>query len=773
MKNFKLLFRKLGKNKSATYLGTAGLVTGLMCVVYIFLIVTDEIGFDRFHKNLDKIIVVHAYLEGGTEKTTFSGCPPAVGVALKDEYPEVVNMCRYTPPYFNYTVAYGDKRFTERTAYADFSFFDIFSFPFIYGDKGEENNPDRVVLTQNAAQRYFGKENPVGKKIRMDNRLDLTVTGVIKDIPKNSSINFDAIIPLVNIGYYYSRADYLTSWYNNSFITFGLLNSPEGFDRVASTITKRIQKELPESINYLRAYKFKNTYLYEQKNIKNLRIYILTALLVLLAATLNFINLNTARSARQAKETGLRKTFGATRINVIRLIYYDVALICMFAFAIAIFIVYLGLPFINKFTGKDISLSSLIAFLPVIMLIAVYLFTVLLAGSYPAMYLSSFSPGQILTSGFQTVKSRGILRNVMIAMIFVVSIILLSSTIIISQQTRYLQKMDLGFDKEQLIYVALQGKQSGQYRTLKQELARNPGIISSCAISHLPTKIGNNGENWKWEGKDPNFKPLVTVWQTDEDFVKTFGAKMAEGEFYNRNSRGIVINKTFANLIGWDSFTGKTLANDTSYNVQGVINDIHFNSLATSTKPMVMGMIQNYLVNFLIIKISTDNVPGTLDYIRKTFLGIDPSFPFEYAFLNDEYNRLLASEINMKKLTSLFSVLSIIVLSLGLLGMVIFLIEQKTKEMGIRKCMGENVLSTIGHYLKPFLISGIIAAAIAIPLTWHFMEQWLLNYAYHIQLKIWVFGISGLIVIIIAILTVSWNILRASVKNPVDALRYE
>ena len=773
MKNFKLLFRKLGKNKSATYLGIAGLVTGLMCVVYIFLIVTDEIGYDRFHKNIDRIIVVHAYLEGGTEKTSFSGCPPAVGVALKEEYPEVEDMCRYVPPYFSYLVIYGENQFTERTAYADFSFFDIFSFPFIYGDKGEADNPDRVVLTQSAAQRYFGRENPVGKKIRMDNRLDLTVTGVIKDIPKNSSIDFDAIIPIANIGYYYSRPDYLTSWYNNSYNTYGLLISPGGFDKVASTITKRIQKELPESTNYLRAYKFKDTYLYEHKNIRNVRIYILIALLILIAATLNFINLNTARSARQARETGLRKTFGATRKSIVRLIYSDVALICMLAFSMAILIVYLGLPLINKFTGKEISFSSLLGIYPAILFIATYLFTVFLAGSYPAMYLSSFTPGQILTSSFQTVKNRGILRNIMITTIFVVSIILLSSTIIISRQTSHLQKMDLGYDREQLMYMNLQGKLASQYQTLKQELARNPGIISSCAISHLPTRIGNNGENWQWEGKDPGFKPLVTVWEADEDFIRTFGAKMAEGEFYNRNSRGIVINKTFARLIGWDNFTGKTLVNDTSYTIQGVINDIHFNSIATSTKPMVMVMLENYLVNFLIIKISTDNVPATLDYIRKTSLGMEPSFPFKYAFLNEEYDKILASEINMKKMTSFFSVLSIIVLCLGLLGMIIFLIEQKTKEMGIRKCMGENVRSTIGHYMKPFLVSGLIAAVIAIPLTWYLMQQWLLNYSSHINLNIWVFGISVLLVLAIALTTVSWNILRASVRNPVDALRYE
>ena len=272
MKSPLLIFRKLRKNKTATSLGIAGLIVGIMCVFYIFLLVTDEISYDRFHVNLDRIFVVHAYLEGGTEKVDFNGCPPAVSTALKNEYPEVETSCRYIPPYFQYLVTFAEKKFTERTAMADFTFFDIFSFPFVFGGKGDSNMINRVVLTEKTSQKYFGNTNPVGKIVRMDNRIDMTVAGVIKDIPENSSISFDAIIPLENVGVYYGRSDYLTSWYNNSFTTFGLLTRPEGYEKVASTIGRRIQKELPESTNYLKAYKYKDGYLYEQKHIRDVRI---------------------------------------------------------------------------------------------------------------------------------------------------------------------------------------------------------------------------------------------------------------------------------------------------------------------------------------------------------------------------------------------------------------------------------------------------------------------------------------------------------------------
>jgi putative ABC transport system permease protein len=774
MKTFFLIFRKLKKNKTATSLGIAGLVVGMMCVVYIFLLVTDEISFDRFHKKLDRIFVVHAYLEGGPEKVDFSGCPPAVATALKDEYPEVERTCRYIPPYFEYLITYGENKFIERTAISDFSLFDIFSFPFIYGGKGEASTPNRIILTRTAARKYFGDTDPVGKIVRMDNRIDMTVAGVIKDIPKNSSINFDAVIPLEELGVYYSRTDYLTTWYNNAFITFGLLSRPEGFEKVASTITRRIQKELPESTNFLRAYKFKDGYLYEQKHISNVRIFILIALLVLMAATLNFINLNTARSSKQAKETGLRKTFGASRMNVVRLIYSDVAMICFLAFALAILVVYIGLPLINGVIGKGISFTSLFSIIPLTALLAIYLLTVLLAGSYPAVFLSSFTPGQILSSNFQTVRSRGIFRNVLVVVMFVVSIMLLTSTLVISSQTDFLLKMDLGFEKDQLMYVSLKGKLQGQVQALKQEFGQSSGVISSAAVSFLPTSIGNNGENWDWEGKDPNFKPLVTEWETDEDLIKTFGAKMAEGDFLNKNQDGIVINKAFADLIGWKSYAGKTLKNGTTqYRLLGVVKDIHFNSLASATKPMAIMISGNSSNNYLVLKVNTVNIRNTIDYITKVCQTIEPSFPVEYAFLSDRYNQLLASEINLKKLVGIFSLFAILVLCLGMLGMVMFLIEQKTKEIGVRKCLGENVLSITGQLVKPFLISAIIAALIAIPLTWYILKHWLQNYAYHIQLNISTFVLAGIITIGIALLTILWQSWRAATRNPIEALRYE
>lgn len=775
MKNVLLVFRKLRKNKTATTLGIAGLVIGMMCVIYIFLLVTDEISFDRFHKSVDRIFVVHAYLEGGTEKVDFNGCPPAVSTSLKNDYPEVENSCRYIPPYFQYLIASGENKFIERTAMADFSLFDIFTFPFIYGGKGDDSIPNKIILTEKCARRYFGNSDPVGKIVKVDNRIDMTIAGVIKDIPRNSSLSFDAIIPLDNLAVYYGRNDYLTSWYNNSFTTYGLLKNPDGYGKIASTITRRIQKELPESTNFLRAYKFKDGYLYEQKHIRTVRIFIIIALLILSVATLNFINLNTARSSKQAKETGLRKTFGASRTNVVGIIYSDVAVICFLAFAFAILIDYTTLPFINRLTGKEISFATLFSFIPLAILTALYLLTVFLAGSYPAFFLSSFTPGQILSSSFLTVKSRGIFRNALVVIMFIISIILLTSTIIISRQTLFMQKMDLGFEKDQLMYISLKGKLQAQMQTLKLEIGHSSGVVSSTAVNYLPVQIGNNGENWNWEGKDANFRPLVTDWLTDEDLLNTFGAKMAEGDYLKKDQEGIVINKTFADIIGWKSFEGKTVTNGNSepFRILGVINDIHFNSLATTTKPMAIEMVNNASANYLVIKVNTGQIENTIRNIVKICESIEPSYPVEYSFLNERYNELLASEITLKKVVGIFSVFALVVLCLGMLGMVMFLIEQKTKEIGIRKCLGENIPSIIMQLIRPFFISGVIASFIAIPLTWYIMGHWLENYTYHITLSISIFILSGVVIIGIALVTIAWQAWGAATRNPVESLRYE
>jgi putative ABC transport system permease protein len=752
----------------------AGLVTGLVCVLYIFFWVTDETSYDQFHKKIDRIFVVHAYLEGGTKEVQFNGCPPAVAPALKAEYPEVESSCRYVPAYSKSLLTADGRKEMKGVAFSDNSLFDIFSLPFIFGSKGNPDVTNQIVLTRTTAINYFGNSNPVGKIIRYNNQKDMTVVGVIENIPDNSSIQFDAVIPLENLSAFYGNNDFLTTWYNNAFRTFGLLSSPAAFDKVASTITRRIQKELPESTNYLRAYLFKNGYLYEKKNIRNVQIFSLIAILVLLAATLNFINLITAKSTKQAKETGLRKSIGATRGDIIRLIYSDVAFLCLLAFTLALVITVLGLPLFNQAIGKKIEFSSLLSFKPLATLALAYLTTTFLAGSYPAFFLSSFKITETLNSSFHSIKNRGIFRNALLVSIFMVSIVLLTSTLIISKQTLFLQKLDVGFNKDQLLYVSLDGKLKEKAKALKEETGRTAGVYSSTITNFLPVMIGNNGEGWNWEGKDPEFKPLVTRWATDEDMIKTLGAKLIEGNYLSNEQNGIVINKAFADAIGWNSFTGKILKDyGTDYKVVGVINNIEYNSLAETCRPMVILHTENWSSNYLIVKIDASQMKKTIGSITKICQSIEPDYPVNYGFVDDKYASLYETEAKLKKLTSIFSIFSMVVLCLGLLGVVMFIAEQKTKEIGVRKCLGENERSIIARLVKPFVYSGLIASFIAIPATWYIMNQWLQNYANRIHLSIWTFALALFIAIAIAVITVSWQSWKAATRNPVEALRYE
>jgi putative ABC transport system permease protein len=776
MKTISLAFRKLKRSKTATLLGIAGLVTGLVCALYIFFWVNDETSYDRFHKNIDRIFVVSAYLEGGPKTVFFSGCPPAVAPALKAENPDVENTCRYVPAFSKFLIAAQGKKNVLKTAFSDFSLFDIFTLPFIYGNQGDPNVKNQIVLTKTASADLFGSMNPVGKMVRFNNSLDLIVAGVIDDIPHNSSIQFDAVMPLESYGMINGLADnsFLNTWYNCSYNTYGLLASPAAFDKFSSSIIRRIQKDIPESTTYLKTYLFKNGYLYEQKHINNVKIFGLIAILVLVAATLNFINLITARSNKEAKETGLRKTIGATRANIIRLIYTNIAILCLLAFLLALVVAIVGLPLFNQIIGRQIDYSALFSLKTMGMIGAAYLITTFLAGSYPVFFLSSFKITESLTSNFHSVKNRGIFRNALVVTIFVVSIILLTSTIIISKQTHFLQTMEAGFNKDQLIYINMDGKLRGKAKSLKDEIGRTPGVVAATVASYLPVYIGNMWDAWDWEGKDPNFKPLVANWSTDEDMIKTMEAKFIEGSYFSQDRKGIVINKAFADMIGHKNVVGKTLtAYGQTYQVIGVIHNIEYNSLAENCRPMVISQVDNASMGCLIVKAGSEQMDKTIQSIRKVCSNMEPDFPVSYGFVDEEYAKLYKAESQLKQLVGVFSVFSIIVLCLGLLGVVMFMTEQKTKEIGVRKCLGEQVSSIIAKLIKPFILSGLVASGIAIPVTWYFMNKWLQNYIKHIDLSWWIFLSSVIISIVVAIVTVSLQSWRAATRNPVESLRYE
>ncbi|MGV8827312.1 MAG: ABC transporter permease [Breznakibacter sp.] len=772
MNHFVLTFRKLKKNKMATSLSILSLVVGLVCVLYIFLWIADELGYNRFHKNIDRIITVRSYLEmGNSERQEFDGCPPAVGPAIQSEYPEVFESARYIPPYSMSLLSVGDQYFSEPVAMADQSLFSIFSFDFILGT-ANFSDPNSVVLTRKTAIKIFGDFHVVGKTVTFNKTRDFTITGVIEDLPMRSSLSFGGVVPLALMTVETNNPNYLKTWYNNSFTTYCLLRDQNDFQKISSAIHHRIQKEMPESKNYLRTSFFKDDYLIEMGHIENVRIFGFVGFLVLLAAIINFINLTTARSAGQARIIGLRKSLGATRGSLIRHIYAEVAIITFLAFVLALLLVVAGMPIFNQYVEKQMDWIGMASATNLVGILLIYFVTVGLAGSYPALFLSGVSPRQAMVLNFKAGRQHRIFRNGLVVILYVVSIILLSSTIVIYQQTKFLQNRNLGYEKEQLMYIGLSGALKNHAFSLKEELGRHPGVESVCMTAGLPFSIGNNGEGWNWEGKDPQFKPLVTNWLTDQNLVATFGATMLEGRYFNDQEQGIVINKTFADMIGWDSFAGKTINGyGTDYTILGVINDVHFNSLRKNTAPMVIGFIEDSYDPYLVLKVDMGNVGPIISHIQKVCHQLEPAYPLRYGFFNERINQLLTNERNTNMLIGVFSVFSILVLCLGLLGIIIFHAEQKTKEIAIRKCLGEPVHRIIQLLIKPFLLSGVVACIVAIPLGWLIMRTWLQSYSLRVELSATTFIVSGLLIIAIAVVTVIWQSWLAANRNPAESLK--
>ncbi|MDG5800632.1 ABC transporter permease [Marinilabiliaceae bacterium ANBcel2] len=776
MKTVNYIFRKLQKDKVPNYLGIAGLATGLICVLYIFLWVNNEVNYDRFHKNIDDIFVVHAILESGDEPITFDGAPPAVAEAIESEYPQVTKTARMVPAFAQWMLSYKDEKQMRYTGFADYSIFDIFSFDFIYGSAGEPSVPNQIVLTRATALSLFGDKNPVGEIVNFNNMENLVVSGVIEEIPPNSSIQFQALIPLEILTTVFNNDNFLNTWYNNAFMTYGLLNHSNSFSVVDEAVKSRIQREYPDSKNFLRAYKFKDTWLYEKENIRYVRIFSLIGFLILITAILNFINLNTARSARQVKENGIRKSLGAGKVNLIKIVYSEISVICLIAFTIALVITVIGLPSFNQLINKDISLLSLLNWEPLLILVLILITTIGLSGLYPAVVLPGYSPVQSLRSSYQSIKKRGFVRNSLIITIFAMSITLLASTFVINKQINHLQNLDLGFTKDNIVYLPLNGQLQSQPATLQNELTGNPNIISTTVLSHLPNAIGDNGEGWDWENRDAQYRPLVYNWHASHELLETLDIELKEGNFFRENQQNaVVINRTFARMIGWETFQGRSLTNwDNRYEIAGVVEDFHFNNIGTATEPIaIFASAQEWSANFLAVKISSQNLSETLSYIRDAALNIEPSFPIQPTFLDDEYKVMLEAEDNLKKLISIFTLFAIVVLTLGLTGLIMFMAEQKTKEIGIRKSLGEETVSIIMRLLKPFIMAGLISAVIAIPLSWYAMNRWLENYAQRITPGIDVFLIASAATILLAVITVSIQIWNAARKNPINALRNE
>lgn len=788
-KNYlKIAFRNIVSHKGYSFINITGLAIGMACAMLIFLWVRDEVSFDQFHENGENLYYVATKQLYSGKWYTGSGTPPAFGPALKKEYPEVLNTARLQNGKNPLVVRYGEKIYTEEIKAGDFSFLQMFTFPLVKGNLASAlSNPYSIILTEKMAEKYFADEEPVGKILNVDNQFDLTVAGVLENMPPNSMIGFDFLMPLELLEKLYNRPGYTRTWYNLSFQTYAQLRvnvSPEAFSKkIENRIiegNKNEEKVKPFLLKYNKIYLFGFTG--DGGQFGRIVLFSFIAIIILLIACFNFMNLATARSANRAKEVGLRKVVGASRKNIILQFFSESLLISFISFFFALALASWLLPSFNNMTGKqltmDITGANWLIIGGAIVLISI---TGLIAGSYPALFLSSFRPVKVLQGILRAGSKGSFFRKILVVAQFAASIVLIICTVVVFNQLEYVSKKNLGFEKEQIVYLPLKGAAKEKYSALKQELLTNPGILGITTSQSLINGVYWNGHNWNWEGRDPATDPLVTYLHVDGDFVETFDMKVVKGNFFpkefafpvSENTNTIVVNEAFMRMMQTDNPVGQSVSHeDKTYTIIGVVKDFHFKPLHIYIEPLIF-FVRPENFNYLYAKIRPDAIDQTIRRIETVFKKFSPEFPFNYHFLDEAFERLYRSEERIATIFQYFAFLAIFISCLGLFGLASFMTEQRTKEIGIRKALGSSVVSIVVLLLKEFVKWVVVANIIAWPVAFVVMSSWLQNFAYRTDISILTFILSGLTALGIALGTISYQSIKAAIANPVEALRYE
>ncbi|MCL5021273.1 MAG: ABC transporter permease, partial [Bacteroidetes bacterium] len=736
-------------------------------------------SYNNFNKNLDRIFLVaqtQHYKNMGD--FTVSATPTALGPYLKSEYPEVQYATRYTAFMGERSVSRGEKSFNEIVKYADPDFFNIFSFDFLEGSpQNALTDPHSVVVTKETAEKLFGTDDVLGKTVRIDVKHDFKITGVIQNIPDNSDISFDLLAPMQALDDFHAD---LNDWGNNRLNTYVLLRKGIAFKAESRKIKAVLQQHVQASTaGDLFLFPFKDYHLYSISGsggrIQTVRLFSLIALITLLIACINFMNLATARASKRSTEVGIKKVVGANRHQIATQFFGEALLLTVISLVLAMLLAELFLPAFSRLAAQKLSLSTL-SLGSILVIVGLALAAGVIAGVYPAIYLSSFTPFSILRKGGKSGGGQSGLRRLLVVVQFSVSIFLIVCTLVVTGQLHYLISKNLGFDKQNIVYFPADGNIIGNLGSVKSELLRDTEIRDVSCASNLPFEVYENGGGWSWPGKNPKQDVLISFLGVDYGFTKAFDIRMAEGRFFSKDFpsdtvNNVVINETFARIIGKKNIVGTVLTSgNQSYHVVGVMKDFNFTNLLTKTGPLLM-----YLSNsprFVFVKISR-HLPEVLGYIKKVYAEFNPGLPLQYHFLDETYERSFEGETRLSKIFNDFSVLAIIISCLGLFGLASFVAEQRTKEIGIRKVLGASSLNVVKDLTFQFMIWVIVANLIAWPTAYYYINNWLQGYPYRINLSIWLFALAGFLALFIAGLTVSFQAIRAATTNPVESLRYE
>ncbi|KAA5542848.1 ABC transporter permease [Adhaeribacter rhizoryzae] len=795
----KIAFRNLLRHKGYTFINMAGLAVGIACCTFILLYVQDELSFEKHHRQAENIYRLTITIDnnGTTEKAGITS--PPIAPHLKQDYPEVKQFVRFNSTGGHELLRYGDKALYETGGFfADSTVFEVFDFPLAAGNSQTAlSEPNSIVLSQELAQKYFGSENPMGKIIEMEGNTPhtLKVTGILAEVPRTTQLRPDFLVPMRLAG-----RDYLNQWFAYGVTAYILVNNnfnAAAFDKKLAAFTKKYQPNRPGTppppslhIQPLLAIHLDPDYggqIAPVSDINNIYLFSALALFIILLACINFMNLATARSQNRSKEVGVRKVIGATRSQLIRQFLAESMLLSGFALLLAIIMVYLALPLFNKLSGKYIELNYLHNPELWLGMLGLTLLAGLVAGIYPAFYLSGFRPVQVL-KGRQTGAVSGVaLRQGLVILQFAISIGMIVGTAVVYNQMQYVQNKRLGFNQEQMVIVNIPGNLPIQKsRTFRDEIRQLPQVKNATLTGSIPAD-----EGW-WrtpmrpmgKGNSQDNSIIGFVLPTDFEFIQTFDLELKAGRFLDKKfatdtARSIMLNEAAAAAFGWQS-PEEAVGQRISYGgrdsigsvVVGVLKDFNFQSLHQKVEPMVFSA-STRRVSFLAVRLATNDISGTLAQLESKWNAFDPKHPFDFTFMDDRLQNQYQAELQLGRIFATFAGLAIFIACLGLFGLASFTTEQRTKEIGIRKVLGASVSGIVGMLSKDFLKLVLVANIIAWPLAWYGMNQWLQNFAFRTPFSWWIFMVAAMAALVIALFTVSFHAVKAAVSNPVKALRSE
>jgi len=788
----KVAIRIIIKHKAYSVINIAGLAIGMACCIIILLWVRDELSFDGFHEDADRIYIVIVESHSTDQVEHQMTTPAPLAAALKKEIPEISHSA-IVWKLQEELVQYQDKSFMEsRFWLCGTDFFDLFTFSFSMGDVHTAlSNPHSVVITENVAAKYFAGENPLGKTIILREELAFTVTGVVRNIPQNSHLRFDFLAPFSAAFDLTRDPSFFESWNVNSYATYVKIQEGIRVEHINQKISDFLEGRVVEALKErLYLLPIEDIHLRSQHirpnvttpgDIKYVYIFSAIALLILLVACINFMNLATARSANRATEVALRKVVGANRGQLIKQFFGESLLLSFPSLFLAVVLAELLLPLFRNISGKSLSVYSEGNEWVLLGLIAIALLTGILSGSYPALILSGFQPVKVIKGILRLGGSGGVLfRKVLVVSQFAFSISLIICTMVLLFQVRYMQNRETGLDREHVIYLPLRGDMGLKYEAIKSELQKNPQIISTTTASTVPRRgIALSGPADRWEGALPNEKYEWFLIGVGPDYLATFNLKMAEGRFFLKDNSDetkrerVVINETAAKAIGGKSSLGvKFTFWGIDCEVIGVVKDFHFRSMHHSIGPLILANIPG-IYRFLFVKAAKENLAETISYLANVWAKFSPGYPFEYHFFDESFDSWYRTERRIGSLFNSFTWLAIFISCLGLFGLASFMTEQRTKEIGIRKVLGASVSDIVLMLTKEFTQLVILANLISWPIAYFAMRRWLQNFAYQMPLGIWIFLVAGLLTLAIAWLPVGFQAVRAALSNPVHSLRYE